>query len=121
MTARISVRRLPPPGLGGGINAATYLHSSSVRSLGYLRRSRLYFGRFSSVHIGDPSANQVTSLASQPIHAIQEVSKRTLRVFLTRSRDPGVPANADSQHPTCTMRRIFTAAARPPRCREPSR
>src|SRR5712671_3811806 len=29
----------PPasPGLGGGINGATYAHSSSVRSLGYLR------------------------------------------------------------------------------------
>ena len=37
MTARMSVRRLPPPGLGGGINGATYAHSSSVRSLGYLR------------------------------------------------------------------------------------
>src|SRR5258708_4273422 len=27
MTARMSVRRLPPPGLGGGINGATYAHS----------------------------------------------------------------------------------------------
>jgi hypothetical protein len=39
----------------------------------------LYFGRFPSVHIGDPSPNQVTSFESQPIHSIQEVSKRTLR------------------------------------------
>ena len=37
MTARMSVRRLPPPGLAGGINGLTYAHSSSVRSLGYLR------------------------------------------------------------------------------------
>src|SRR6266853_1053625 len=78
MTARMSVRRLPPPGLGGGINGATYAHSSSVRSLGYLRCTRLYFGRFSSVHIGDPTANQATSLESQLIQSIQEVSKRTL-------------------------------------------
>lgn len=37
--------------------------SSFVRSLG-TRWSRVYFGRFSSVHIGDPSANQVTPLES---------------------------------------------------------
>src|SRR5438045_1646157 len=60
MTARMSVRRLPPPGFPGGINGSTYDHSSSVRSLGYLRRSRLYFGRFPCVHIGGPSANQTT-------------------------------------------------------------
>src|SRR5258708_199935 len=58
MTARMSVRRLPPPGFAGGINGSTCAHSSSVRSLGYLRRSRLYFGRFSCVHIGGLSANQ---------------------------------------------------------------
>ena len=45
----------------------------------------MYFGRFSSVHIGDPSANQVTSLESQPIHTIQEVSKRTLSDVFTGS------------------------------------
>jgi aspartate racemase len=38
----------------------------------------LYFGRFSSVHIGDPSANQATSFEIQLIQSIQEVSKRTL-------------------------------------------
>ena len=37
MTARMSVRRLPPPRLAGGINGSTYAHSSSVRSLGYLK------------------------------------------------------------------------------------
>src|ERR1700751_3226323 len=37
MTARISTRRLPPPRLAGGINGSTYAHSSSVRSLGYLK------------------------------------------------------------------------------------
>jgi hypothetical protein len=30
-------RRLPPPRLAGGINGSTYAHSSSVRSLGYLK------------------------------------------------------------------------------------
>ncbi len=34
---------------------------------------------FSSVHIGDPSANQATSFEIQLIQSIQEVSKRTLR------------------------------------------
>jgi hypothetical protein len=37
MTARMSVRRLPPPRLAGGISGSTYPYSSSVRSLGYLR------------------------------------------------------------------------------------
>jgi hypothetical protein len=37
MTARMSTRRLPPPRLAGGINGSTYAHSSSVRSLGYLK------------------------------------------------------------------------------------
>src|ERR1700690_2895935 len=55
MTARMSVRRLPPPGFAAGINGFTYAHSSSVRSLGYRRWSRLYFGRFLCVHIGGPS------------------------------------------------------------------
>jgi hypothetical protein len=37
MAARMSVRRLPPPGFGGGMNGLTSAHSSSVKSLGYLR------------------------------------------------------------------------------------
>jgi len=32
----------------------------------------LYFGRFSSVHIGDTSANQATSFEIQLIQSIQE-------------------------------------------------
>jgi len=32
------------------------------------------------VHIGDPSSNQATTLASQTIHTIQELSGHTLRV-----------------------------------------
>jgi len=36
-TARMSVRRLPPPRFAGGMNGSTWVHSSSVKSLGYLR------------------------------------------------------------------------------------
>jgi hypothetical protein len=36
ITARISLRRLPPPGFAGGMSGSTCAHSSSVRSLGYL-------------------------------------------------------------------------------------
>src|SRR5579863_9931456 len=94
MTERMSVRRLPPPGFAGGINGFTYAHSSSVRSLGYLRWSRLYFDRFSCVHIGGPSANQTTSFEPQKIQWTQEVLKRTLReVRLDREwRIPGLSA-----------------------------
>ena len=35
--SKAPVRRLPPPRLAGGINGSTCAHSSSVRSLGYLR------------------------------------------------------------------------------------
>src|ERR1700751_2832153 len=86
MTERMSVRRLPPPGFPGGINGFTYAHSSSVRSLGYLRWSRLYFDRFSCVHIGGPSANQTTSFEPQKIQWTQEVLKRTLRAAVMRAR-----------------------------------
>src|SRR5271169_5498912 len=79
MTARMSVRRLPPPGLAGGISGSTYAHSSSVRSLGYLNRSRLYFARFLSVHNGGPSSNQGGLYRIQVILKNQEAAGRTLR------------------------------------------
>src|SRR5271156_3856419 len=78
-TARMSVRRLPPPGRGGGMSGAITAHSSSVRSLGYLRRSRLYLGRFSSVHIGRPSPRISRLSESQTIPTIQGVLRRTLK------------------------------------------
>src|SRR6202142_4216539 len=78
ITARMSVRRLPPPDFAGGMSGSTYAHSSSVRSLGYLRLSRLYFGRFSCVHIGGTSPNQAASFESQLILLIPEDSRRTL-------------------------------------------
>src|SRR6202163_3818380 len=46
MTARMSVRRLPPPGFAGGINGLTYAHSSSVgRLLGVRPRFRAFSGQ----------------------------------------------------------------------------
>jgi hypothetical protein len=41
--------------------------------------SRLYFGRFSDVHIGGPSSNQAAANESQMIHPIQLLPGRTLR------------------------------------------
>jgi len=41
--------------------------------------SRLYFGRFSDVHIGGPSSNQAAASESQMIHPIQLLPGRTLR------------------------------------------
>src|SRR6476620_6260387 len=78
-TSRMSTSRLRPPGFASGISGSRYVHSSSVTSLGYLRRSRLYFARFLSVHIGGPSTNQAAVLESQVIQGIQELSRRTLR------------------------------------------
>ena len=34
ITSRIATRRLPPPGLPGGISGSICAHSASVRSLG---------------------------------------------------------------------------------------
>src|ERR1700693_6361513 len=79
MTARIAVRRLPPPRLAGGISGSTHAHSSSVRSLGYLKCSRSYFARFLSVHNVSPSSNQDGLHRIQGIERNQEVLGRTLR------------------------------------------
>src|SRR5208337_1073525 len=51
-------------------------HSSSVRSLGYRKRSRLYFDRFLFVHIDGPT-NHTVFYESQPIHEPQQFSERT--------------------------------------------
>src|SRR5258707_14743166 len=77
---------LPPPVLPGGINGSTSLHSSSVRSLGYRTSLRSYRARFLLVHIGDPSSNQATTLESQMIHMIQELSGRTLSLVQAIAR-----------------------------------
>src|SRR5258707_1806623 len=83
---------LPPPVLPGGINGSTSLHSSSVRSLGYRNSLRSYRARFLLVHIGDPSSNQATTLESQMIHMIQELSGRTLRALKVSNRTEAVIA-----------------------------
>src|SRR6266700_1079710 len=86
MTARMSVRRLPPPGFAGGMWGSTCAHSSSVRSLGYLRWSRLYLARFLCVHIGGLPSNQAATLESQPIQRIQQVLGRTLTAAVSSKR-----------------------------------
>jgi hypothetical protein len=45
--------------------------------------SRLYFGRFSDVHIGGSSSNQAATLESQMIHPIQLLPGRTLKLLRT--------------------------------------
>jgi hypothetical protein len=50
----------------------------------------LYFGRFAVVHIGGPSSNQAASLESQPIHSIQLLFGRTLRLLIDGA--PQLPA-----------------------------
>src|SRR3954447_26658120 len=50
--------RLLPPRLPGRMSGSTWLHSSSVKSLGYRSLLRSYRARFSIVHIGDLSTTQ---------------------------------------------------------------
>ena len=68
----MSVRPLPPPGLAGGMNGSTSVHSSSVRSITTIFRAVLM-----RPHRG-PSSNQAASLESQMIQEIQQVLGRTL-------------------------------------------
>src|SRR6516165_9723733 len=98
MTARMSVRRLPPPGLAGGINGLTYAHSSSVRSLGYLRWSRLYLWRFSSVHIGGPSANQASSFESKRLTRFKKFRNGHSALHKREAPSQGDPRH-QRQHP----------------------
>src|SRR3954467_7951298 len=50
--------RLLPPRLPGRMSGSTWLHSSSVKSLGYRSLLGAYRARFSIVHIGDLSTTQ---------------------------------------------------------------
>src|SRR3954465_1460205 len=52
-TSRTFTVRLLPPRLPGRMSGSTWLHSSSVKSLGYRSLLRSYRARFSIVHIGD--------------------------------------------------------------------
>src|SRR4051794_12956561 len=53
--------RLVPPRLPGRMSGSTWLHSSSVKSLGYRSLLRSYRARFSIVHIGDLSTTQAAT------------------------------------------------------------
>src|SRR4051795_11342495 len=57
-TSRTFTVRLLPPRLPGRMSGSTWLHSSSVKSLGYRSLLRSYRARFSIVHIGDLSTTQ---------------------------------------------------------------
>src|SRR4051794_18084270 len=88
-TSRTFTVRLLPPRLPGRMSGSTWLHSSSVTSLGYRSLLRSYRPRFSIVHIGDLSTTQAAILASQPLDPIQyapeQALKRACGVGTTRS------------------------------------
>src|SRR3954447_14658576 len=77
-TSRTFTVRLLPPRLPGRMSGSTWLHSSSVKSLGYRSLLRSYRARFSIVHIGDLSTTQAATLASQTLDPIQEVPEQAL-------------------------------------------
>src|SRR4051812_12411871 len=78
-TSRTFTVRLLPPRLPGRMSGSTWLHSSSVKSLGYRSLLRSYRARFSIVHIGDLSTTQAAILASQTLDSIQYVPEQALR------------------------------------------
>src|SRR6478735_12782815 len=78
-TSRTFTVRLLPPRLPGRMSGPTWLHSSSVKSLGYRSLLRSYRARFSIVHIGDLSTTQAATLASQTLDPIQYVPEQALR------------------------------------------
>src|SRR3954447_19990617 len=81
-TSRTFTVRLLPPRLPGRMSGSTWLHSSSVKSLGYRSLLRSYRARFSIVHIGDLSTTQAAILASQTLASIQYVPEQALRQML---------------------------------------
>src|SRR5215208_2658794 len=105
-TSRTFTVRLLPPRLPGRMSGSTWLHSSSVKSLGYRSLLRSYRARFSIVHIGDLSTTQAAILTSQTLDPIQYVPEQALRrevvfapqrceVRLAR-QPPGDPIGRDS-------------------------
>src|SRR3954452_1151258 len=78
-TSRTFTVRLLPPRLPGRMSGSTWLHSSSVKSLGYRSLLRSYRARFSIVHIGNLSTTQAATLASQTLDPIQQVPEQALR------------------------------------------
>src|SRR3954454_2871729 len=79
-TSRTFTVRLLPPRLPGRMSGSTWLHSSSVKSLGYRSLLRSYRARFSIVHIGGLSTTQAAILASQTLDPIQYVPEQALSI-----------------------------------------
>src|SRR3954452_17551065 len=79
-TSRTFTVRLLPPRLPGRMSGSTWLHSSSVKSLGYRSLLRSYRARFSIVHIGGLSTAQAAILASQTLDPIQYVLEQALTI-----------------------------------------
>src|SRR3954451_7215476 len=99
-TSRTFTVRLLPPRLPGRMSGSTWLHSSSVKSLGYRSLLRSYRARFSIVHIGDLSTTQAAP-GRLPLH-----HKRLIRLnmFPNRLFPPsgvfrGVGRADDLRHP----------------------
>src|SRR5215204_4028647 len=94
-TSRTFTVRLLPPRLPGRMSGSTWLHSASVKSLGYRSLLRSYRARFSIVHIGALSTTQAATLASQTLDPIQYVPEQALsgralqnRLGLPKGRAP---------------------------------
>src|SRR5215217_7206786 len=90
-TSRTFTVRLLPPRLPGRMSGSTWLHSSSVKSLGYRSLLRSYRARFSIVHIGDLSTTQAAILASQTLDPIQYVPEQALRNLRQGTGNRGDP------------------------------
>src|SRR4051794_18738215 len=88
-TSRTFTVRLLPPRLPGRMSGSTWLHSSSVKSLGYRSLLRSYRARFSIVHIGGLSTTQAAILASQTLDPIQYVPEQALTFhYIERTHAP---------------------------------
>src|SRR6185436_11901994 len=83
-TSRTFTVRLLPPRLPGRMSGSTWLHSSSVTSLGYRSLLRSYRARFSIVHIGDLSTTQAAP-GRPPLH-----HKRLIRLNMFPNRLLGI-------------------------------
>src|SRR3954452_2020170 len=85
-TSRTFTVRLLPPRLPGRMSGSTWLHSSSVKSLGYRSLLRSYRARFSIVHIGDLSTTQAAILGLRPLSLYHKRLTR-LNMFPNRLLD----------------------------------
>src|SRR3954451_2014858 len=103
-TSRTFTVRLLPPRLPGRMSGSTWLHSSSVKSVGYRSLLRSYRSRFSIVHIGDLSTTQAVTLEPQTLDPVQYVPEQAL------SARPASFCMAGSAHrndaPACPLNRL---------------